>query len=247
MEAIETSKDNENPDNNKEEEEDGEENNIIKAQKEEDRNTIFELAIIYKKFSEYLENINNIQNIKDKKDNLVYIISKEFTDDFKNKIKYEEIKDFLNDDENKTENYKKFQELTKSFTYTQLDSILCAETYLYGDLSQIQKDINKGFDFVNHKFLNKFDFGEDLDNYFAYYYKKNNNIMIVFDDKSKLLINKGNDDNIKYHFIDAPVENKDGLPIKRNKTISSYLINRRSKTKKFISPGAKTIKIENEI
>jgi hypothetical protein len=203
--------------------------NLVEGQKEEDRQKIFELAIIYKKFSDYLQNIN-INNIEEKKgNNRVYMISKEYIDDFKEKIKYEEIKGFLCDDENKDKNYKKFRELTKDYTYQELYSLLCVEIKIYGDFSEIQKDISKGFDFVNYEFLDKLEFEEDLDDYIAYYYRNNNDIMIVFDDKSKLIINQNNG-KTKYHVIESPIDKKDGECIKRNKTVTTHVLNKRCKS-----------------
>ena len=220
-------------------------NVLIRGQMEEDKKKIFELARSYKKFSEYLENINIKTN---NKDNIVYIISKEFIDKFKEKIDYENSKDFLNENNNEKDNLEKFKEKLKNYSYEDLYAILCADIKLYNDLTNIQDDFSKGFEFVNYDFLDKLEFDENFDDYIAHYFRVNNNKLIVFDDKSKLLIKEENG-KTKYHVMDAPIKKTDKLPeIKKTKTMN-YFSNKRSKTRKginFIRHKSKTLQTEGE-
>ena len=225
--------------------EDDETNRLVFGQMEEDKEKIFELAKIYKKFSEYLQNINVKKNSKD---NAVYIISKEFIDIFKEKIEYENSKEYLNENTNEKENLNNFKKILKKYSYEELSSILCADIKLYNDLSDIQEDISKGFDFVNYDFLDKLDFDDNFDDYIAHYYRDKNNILIIFDDKSKLIINEENE-KTKYHVMDAPIKKIDNIPeIKKTKTIN-YFSNKRSKTRKgfnFLKHVSKTLQSEEE-
>ena len=213
-----------------------ENNPIVERQMEEDKDNIFKLAHNYFKFSEELKNsVKNNKNSKDNKNGniIVYIISKEFIDNFKNKINYEQSKQYLNDEKNE-ENKNKFKEFLNKYTYDELYSILCADIKLYCDLTEIQTDLSKGFEFVNYPFLDLLDFGDaNFDDYISYYYRENNNILIEFDDKSKLIINNI-DGEKKYHAMDPPIEKVDTIPqIKRNKTVAgAYFSNIRSKTLK---------------
>ena len=224
---------------------DDEDNPIVSSQKEEDKNSIFKLAHKYFKFSEHLKNAdNNKENNENKKSIVVYIISKEFIDNFKQKINYEQTKQYLID-ENNEENKQKFKESLNKYTYNELYSILCADIKLYCDLSEIQNDLSKGFEFVDYNFLDQLDFEEEnFDDYISYYYKENNNILIEFDDKSKLIINE-KDGKTKYHAMDAPIEKVDTTTpqIKRTKTVV-YFSNKRSRTLKaniMIKTNSKTL------
>ena len=213
-------------------------NRIILSQIEEYKEQIFELAKIYKNFS---ENLGNIKKDRNEDDNKAYIISREYIDNFKETIKYEEIKEYLKESDNEN-NLKLFKEKLKDKTFEELDSILCADIKLYCNLSEIQEDLSKGFDFVNYYFLDKLDFDENFDDYIVLLYKKGNNMLIEFDDKSKLIIE---DENglYKYHVIDPPIIKVDNIPeIKRTKT-SAYFSNRRSKTRKidYVKRKSKTI------
>ena len=211
-------------------------NILLESQMEEDKERIFELTIIYKTFSDHLQNLNNSEEKKNKDEgsnNTVYIISKDFTEEFKKKIKYEKTKELLVEDENlKEENLKKFKEFLKEYSYEELYSILCADIKLYSELEAIEEDISKGIDFVNYDFLDKLEF-EDMDDYACKYYRNKENIFILFDDKSKLIINK-EDGKYKYHGIPPPFEKKEDVDnkLKRTKTVSAYFSNRRSKTRK---------------
>ena len=215
------------------------ENNIIILSRiEESKEQIFELAKIYKNFS---ENLDNTKKDKNKDEYKAYIISREYIDNFKEIIKYEETKEYLKESENEN-NLKLFKEKLKDKTLEELDSILCANIKLYCNLSEIQEDLSKGFDFINYYFLDKLDFDENFDDYIVPLYKKGNNILVEFDDKSKLIIEDENGTR-KYHVIDPPIIKVDNMPeIKRTKT-SAYFSNRRSKTRKidFIKRKFKTI------
>ena len=204
-------------------------NVLIEAQMEQDKDKIFELAIEYTKFN------NELNNIEDnfEKGSSVYIIAKEFIDEFKEAIKYEEVKELLV--KNNEENLKKFKENLKQYPYDYLYSILCADIKLYTDLDELEEDISikKGIEFVNINFLNILEFEENLDVYVSKYFKHKNNIMVILEDKSKLLISKeGN--KIKYHGIGAPLvkKTKEQEILRRTKTIS-YLSNKRSKSRRL--------------
>ena len=217
-------------------------NPILKAQMEEDKNKIFEIAYAYKKFSEEIDNKNN----RDAKIvNKVYIIPKEFVNNFKKSIKYEESEElFANENE---EYLTKFKEKLKDFTLDDFDEILCVEEIkFYGDIEEIQNDISKGFEFVDFNFLDKFGF-ENFDDFLVDYCKEQNNICIVFDDKSKLLINDDKGKK-KYHAMDPPFDKKEGNALKRTKTVA-IMSNKRCKTKRgkeFLlkSHKSKTIKFD---
>ena len=206
-------------------------NIIVESQMEEDKEKIFDLAIEYKNFNNELNHIED--NLK--KGISVYIISKEFIDEFKKAIKYEEVQDLLVN--NNEQNLAKFKENLNHYTYKDLYSILCADIKLYTDLDDLEEDISngKGIEFVNFNFLNKLEFEENLGDYVSKYFKHKNSIMVVLDDKSKLLINKEGD-TIKYHGIGAPLEkskiNTEKEKSRRTKTIS-YLSNKRSKNRRL--------------
>ena len=221
-------------------------NPILRAQMEEDKKKIFEIATAYKKFS---EEIDNKKNRDEKKVNKVYILSKEFVDFFKNSIKYEESIDLFTENDKNEENLTKFKEKLKDLTLDDIDEILCVEDIkIYGDLQEIQNDISKGFEFVNFNFLDNFGF-ENFDEFLVNYYKEQNNICIIFDDKSKLLINDDNGKK-KYHAIDPPYNKKEmelGITLKRTKTVA-FMSNKRSKTKRgkdfLLKHKSKTLKPE---
>ena len=203
-------------------------NGLILSQIEEDKEQIFELAKIYKNFS---ENLGNTKKDKNKDDCKAYIISREYIDNFKEIIKYEEIKEYLKESENEN-NLKLFKEKLKGKTLEELNSILSVDIKLYCNLSEIQEDLSKGFDFINYYFLDKLDFDENFDDYIVLLYKNGNNMLVEFDDKSKLIIEDENGTH-KYHVMDPPIIKIDTTPeIKRTKT-SAYFSNRRSKTRKF--------------
>ena len=213
-------------------------NVIVLSQIEEDKRQIFELAKIYKNFSENIENEKKNKH-KDDKNNQTYMISREYIDNFKEFIKYEEIKEYLKDSDNDT-NFHKFKEKLKDKTLDELEYILCADIKLYCCLSEIQEDFTKGFDFINYCFLNKLDFDENFEDYIVQLNKKENVTLVQFNDKSKLLIEEENG-KYKYHVMEAPIINVDSIPkIKRTKTIA-FFSNRRSKARKVILTTTKTM------
>lgn len=217
------------------------------GQMEEDKEKAFELGKIYKKFYERLENINESE--EEKQNNGIYIIPKEFIDNFKDKIKYKETKEYFNENGNDKENLEKFKEKLKDYTYEDLDSILCADINIYSDLTEIQDNFEKGIEFVNSEFLDKLDFEENFDIFCCHFYKEKNNICIEFDNKSKLLINK-EEGQVKYHLIDPPFQKfGNQIVLKRTKTVSLFS-NKRSKTRKenlhFKKCESKTIEYKPE-
>ena len=217
-------------------------NPMVLAQMEEDKQKLFEIATLYKNFSEEIENKDNKE---EKKNNKVYIISKELTDNIKKIIKYEETEKFLTKDDKNEENLNKFKEKLKDLTFDDLDSIFDIEIKVYSDLEGIQEDISQGFDFVDFNFLDKLNIEENLDDNIVKYYKEQNNICIEFDDKSKLLINKEND-QYKYHAIDPPYKKKTGnIELKRTKTVSFATKRCKTKREKLINK-ALTSKINNK-
>lgn len=216
-------------------------NVLLNCQMEEDKDRIFELAMEYTDFN------NELKNIKDNinKGISVYLISKDFIDEFKKAIKYEEVKELL---EKKNDGkLAKFKENLNQYSYEDLYSILCADIKIYTDLDALEEDLSNGkeIDFVNSNFLKKLEFDENLDDYASVYFKHENSIMVVLEDNSKLVINKKGD-KIKYHGIGAPFEkkNEDQENLRRIKTIS-YVSNKRSKSRRqssILPSKSKTIK-----
>ena len=161
---------------------------------------IFNAAIIYRKFEE------NLKNIKDNNENeKIYMITKEFLDNFKNKIFYSECRDLFVED-NKIVNLPKFQDKMKNYPLSELELIIFGEFNLYGDLDLIEEDFEKGFDFVNEEFLEilEFDLDDKMKQSNITYYKEKNNIIVIFSDRTKLLISENNG-KYKYHVIPAPI------------------------------------------
>ena len=106
---------------------------------------IFEAGVIYRKF---------LESLKSEKDLKIYMISKQFLNDFKQKIKFEENKDYFSekDEEN---NFKKIEDELSQFSVGELESIIFTEIKVFGDLGEIENNFNIGFDFVNEEFLVK--------------------------------------------------------------------------------------------
>ena len=98
-------------------------------------NIIFKAATIYYKFEENFKKINESeQNNKEEK---IYMISKEFLDNFKTKIDYYKIRDTFAKEENE-ENKKNFEEqLLKKYNLDELELIIFGEINLYGDFEKI--------------------------------------------------------------------------------------------------------------
>ena len=189
-------------------------------------NIIFKAATIYYKFEENFKKINESeQNNKEEK---IYMISKEFLDNFKTKIDYYKIKDIFAKEENE-ENKKNFEEqLLKKYNLNELELIIFGDINLYGDFEKIEENYKKGFEFVNYEFLDQLEFEFDANKKESNidYYKENNNIIIIFWDKSKLIISE-KDGEKKYYAIPSPVtEIKDSKKYKKIKTFSMSNKNR---------------------
>ena len=184
------------------------------------KKTIYEAAVIYKNFIP----LDKDKIEKDK----VFMISKDYTDKFKEKINYDKIGDLLK--ENTEDNFKKFDEQLKNYSLTDLEEIIFSEINIFGELDELEDNIAKGFDFVNFEFLEKleFEFPENnRDNYEVKYIKDLKNTIIVFNDDSKLLIIPHGDE-IKYHAIPSPIKSSKKNKIRRANTI---LIKNRKKDK----------------
>ena len=194
-------------------------NPMVLMQGEEYIEQIFKAAVIYYKFEKNLKKIN--ESKEGNKDEKIYMISKEFLDNFKNKIDYDKIKDIFADEENE-EKKDKFKEQLMKYNLEDLELIILAEFNLYGgDFEQIEEDCKKGFEFVNYEFLDQLDyeFDANMKESNIEYYKDNNKIIIVFSDKSKLLISEQGEEK-KYYAIPSPVDETKGALIKKNKTFS---------------------------
>ncbi len=165
---------------------------------------IYEAAIIYRKFEDNL-NIPGEHGNSEKEDK-IYMITKTFLDNFKNKIKYNETRDLYVDEKNE-ENFKKFEENLKYYKLDELELIIFGELNLYGDLEKINDDYEKGFDFVNADFLEKLEFEieKDMQDSNVKYYKENNNVIVIFTDNSKLLISE-KEGKYKYNAIPSPIK-----------------------------------------
>ena len=111
-------------------------NPMILMQMEEYIEQIFKAAVIYYKFEKNLKKINESKD--GNKDEKIYMISKEFLDNFKNKIDYDKIKDIFADEENE-ENKDKFKEQLMKYNLEDLELIILAEFNLYGgEFEQIE-------------------------------------------------------------------------------------------------------------
>jgi hypothetical protein len=156
---------------------------------------IFEAGVIYRKF---------LESLKSEKDLKIYMISKHILNDFKQKIKFEEYKDYFSekDEEN---NFKKIEDELSQFSVGELESIIFTEIKVFGDLGEIENNFNIGFDFVNEEFLDKLEFYVENKESAITYNKEKNNTIIIFEDNSKLLINENNG-VYKYHVIPPPIK-----------------------------------------
>ena len=190
---------------------------------------IYKAAVIYHNFLPSDKDKLQIDN--------VYMISKEFIDYFKEKIKYDENINLFKEEND--ENYEKFNKSLLKYKYTvnDLEAIVFSQITIYGDLNDLEDDINKGFEFVNKDFLDSLevDFKDEnsdlnFEDFKVKYIKDENNIIIVFNDESKLII--CNDKNgTKYHAIPAPVisvKSSEKKTFKRTNTIC--ITGRRNKT-----------------
>ena len=188
---------------------------LIKEYKRE----IYEAAVEYKNFL-------SLDKDKIEKDN-VYMISKEYIDNFKEKIKYDEISYLFN--ENTEDNFNAFEEKIRNFTLSNLEEIIFSDIKIFGDLVDLEDYIQKGFEFVSKEFLEKMEFEIDDKNpdLKVKFIKDLKNIIIIFNDESKLLIIPHENENI-YHTIPAPVKSSKKKQIRRSNTI---LISNKNKRK----------------
>ena len=184
---------------------------------------IYDAAVLYKNF------------IPTEKDNIekdkVIMISKEYTDNFKEKINYDKMGDLLK--ENTQDNFEKFEEQIKNYSLNDLEEIIFCEIRIYGELDELENNIDKGFDFVSIEFLETLDFEfpeNNRDNYEVKYIKNFKNIIILFNDDSKLLIIP-HEKEIKYHAIPAPIKSSKKKLLRRANTI---LIKNKKKDKTVI-------------
>ena len=177
------------------------ENPLNKKIRDEFTDEIYKAAVIY-------HNLLPLNNDKIQKDN-IYMISKEFIDSFKAKIKYDENINLFKEGDDPS--YEKFYQFLTNYSINELESIVFSPITIYGDLNDLEDDIDKGFEFVTKDFLDSLevefkDENSDInfEDYKVKYIKDENNIIIVFNDESKLII--CNDKNgTKYHAIPAPV------------------------------------------
>ena len=176
-------------------------NPLNKKARDEFSEEIYKAGVIYYNF---------LQSDKDKiqKDN-IFIISKEFIDSFKAKIKYDENINLFK--KGGDDSYEKFYKFLTNYSINELESIVFSPITIYGDLDDLEDDIDKGFEFVTKDFLEKLEVklideinDINFEDYKVKYIKDGNNIIIIFDDESKLII--CNDNNgTQYHAIPAPV------------------------------------------
>ena len=189
--------------------------------KEDCKEQMYKAAVIYNNFMN-----SDIDKVVEK--NNVYMISSDFTENFKNKIKYEENMDLFNEDS--PENIKKFTEQFKNYSLTDLVEIIFKDIRFFGDLDQIkEEDAKQGFDFITKDFLDVLEYdinnGKDNENkdniqddYKIKYIKNGNNIIIIFNDESKLLAITLNN-KTKYHAIPPPITTKPNKTLKRRNSV----------------------------
>ena len=178
---------------------------------------IFEAAIIYRKFEDNLKKIN--QSPEDAEPEKIYMITRNFLDNFRQKIYYEDLRNYFTDPENR-ENYEKFDEKLSNLTYDELELIVLGEFNLYGDFEKIEEDYQKGFDFVNEEFLEKLDFPleDSMKDSNVNIYQDKNNTIVMFSDRTKLLISEENG-KFKYSVIPSLIrEIQKGDTIQKKKT-----------------------------
>ena len=190
---------------------------------EEYRKDIYNAAVAYNNFVTSIKEKTEIDN--------VFIISKEYMDFFKEKIIYDEKKDYYK--EKKDDNYKKFKdEVSIKYSFDELEEIVYREIKIYGDLDDLEVDINKGFEFVTKDFLDSLEVEFNEEDYKVKYMQDSNNIIVKFKDDSKLIIFTDKNNQKKYHAIPAPVisaQNKSAF-----KRTSTICISRRRKDKTVV-------------
>ena len=190
---------------------------------EEYRKDIYNAAVAYNNFVTSIKEKTEIDN--------VFIISKEYMDFFKEKIIYDEKKDYYK--EKKDDNYKKFKdEVSIKYSFDELEEVVYREIKIYGDLDDLEVDINKGFEFVTKDFLDSLEVEFNEEDYKVKYMQDSNNIIVKFKDDSKLIIFTDKNNQKKYHAIPAPVisaQNKSAF-----KRTSTICISRRRKDKTVV-------------
>ena len=199
---------------------------------EEYKKEIFQAAVIYNKFSPSDKDNFEIND--------AYMIGKDFLDNFKSKINYDGNNQIFKEDTD--ENLENFKKQLKPYGLKELEEIIFEKIKIYGDLDDIEDDINKGFEFVNGEFLEKMEVElEDENNNINFkednkvkYIKNGKNELIIFSDLSKLLIFTDNGVK-KYHAIPAPVsyldKTKNKIKLRRSSTI--FVSRRKGKTVVF--------------
>ena len=204
------------------------ENPLNKKMRDEYTTEIYKAAVIYYAFS-------NSDKDKIEKDD-VYIISKEFIDFFKEKIKYSENQDLFK--QKTDENYDKFYKKLNNYSLSALEEIIFKQIMFYGDLNDLEDNIAIGFEFVSKDFLDSLEFdlqGENeydnesinFEEYKVKYIKDSNNIIIVFKDDSKLIACTDKN-GTKYHAIPAPVNSVSSSKNKVLKKMNTICVSRRA-------------------
>ena len=204
------------------------ENPLNKKMRDEYTTEIYKAAVIYYAFS-------NSDKDKIEKDD-VYIISKEFIDFFKEKIKYSENQDLFK--QKTDENYDKFYKKLNNYSLSALEEIIFKQIMFYGDLNDLEDNIAIGFEFVSKDFLDSLEFdlqGENeydnesinFEEYKVKYIKDSNNIIIVFKDDSKLIVCTDKN-GTKYHAIPAPVNSVSSSKNKVLKKMNTICVSRRA-------------------
>ena len=204
------------------------ENPLNKKMRDEYTTEIYKAAVIYYAFS-------NSDKDKIEKDD-VYIISKEFIDFFKEKIKYSENQDLFK--QKTDENYDKFYKKLNNYSLSALEEIIFKQIMFYGDLNDLEDNIAIGFEFVSKDFLDSLEFdlqGENeydnesinFEEYKVKYIKDSNNIIIVFKDDSKLIACTDKN-GTKYHAIPAPVNSVSSSKNKVLKRMNTICVSRRA-------------------
>ena len=179
---------------------------------------IYEAAVLYKNFLP-------LDKDKIEKDN-VYMISKDYIDNLKEKIKYDENIELFK--ENTEKNFKKFVEKLGNCDLSYLeDGIIFIDINSFGDLDDLEDHIEKGFEFVSKEFLEKLEFEIDDKSPKVKFIKDLKNIIIIFSDESKLFI-VPNGKEVQYHAIPAPVKSSKKNPPRRSNSILISNRNRRN-------------------
>ena len=196
-------------------------NPLIQKQIDEDIEQIFQAAVIYYQFEQSLKKI--IESKENKENEKIYMISKQFVDNFKEITDYDKSKELYAKNDEK--NFEEVKNKLSGRTLDDLELVILGDLKLYNDCENIESDCENGFEFVNYEFLDKLDvfdaddMTEKKDSNIDLY-KENNFTSIIFPDKAKLLISEQNGKK-KYHAIPPPIsEAKDQITLKKTKTFS---------------------------